>query len=258
MDNLAVKFNFNKRYANREEFDELTKNLNVYGYIYLWENLINGHLYVGQVVKHRLDKREKEHIRMDDLEHSLLEQAIEKYGEYNFERILLDVGYSEEELDEREIYWIAYYDTFKNKKHYNSTKGGNSLGSGENHPNYGKKFPEISAKLSGENNPMWGKKRPDVSGENNPMKRPEVIAKFTGKNNPKFKGYVKVVNKDSGELIYIGEGTRDIERNLLSTKGKKIRQPHISNCLNGKSKSAGGYVYSYCTKEEYENWKQLS
>ena len=51
--------------------------------------------------------------------------------------------------------------------------------SGKNHPNFGKKRPEVSAKLKGELNPFFGKKH---SKETLAVQR----AKKVGKNNPMF------------------------------------------------------------------------
>lgn len=50
-----------------------------------------------------------------------IDNEIEKYGEENFDFIILEYC-SVNTLEEREKYWIAYYDTFNNG--YNKTRGG--------------------------------------------------------------------------------------------------------------------------------------
>ena len=107
-----------------------------YGAIYMWINLHNNHKYIGQAMMHRLNAREHEHATTID-GCTLLNKAIKKYGHFNFLRIVIDVAYSADELDEKEIYWIAKYNTFKGEG-YNCTTGGNGWTmSGVNHPKFG-------------------------------------------------------------------------------------------------------------------------
>lgn len=88
------------------------------GYIYLITNKINGKQYVGQTARD-IWTRFEEHCL--NTHNSAIGNAIVKYGYNNFtlqelESVELD------KLDEREIYWIKYYDTYK--KGYNQTQGG--------------------------------------------------------------------------------------------------------------------------------------
>lgn len=48
--------------------------------------------------------------------------AIQKYGWDNFEHIILEDNIDEDKIDERERYWIKYYDSLNNR--YNLTEGG--------------------------------------------------------------------------------------------------------------------------------------
>ena len=92
-------------------------------YIYKITNKINGHSYIGQTVL-TPEIRWKFHLRDSKKEECLnrpLYRAIQKYGIENF--LLTTVEeVSADQLDEREIYWIEYYDTYKNG--YNATLGG--------------------------------------------------------------------------------------------------------------------------------------
>lgn len=88
--------------------------------IYKITNNINGKMYIGQSVD-IYDRWIKE--KAPSASKYALQKAFDKYGRENFtfeiiERLKL------EELDEREIYWIAYYDTYNNG--YNETLGGNA------------------------------------------------------------------------------------------------------------------------------------
>jgi len=86
--------------------------------IYLVTNLINKHQYVGQSVdiydrwvKHKAPSH-------DD---NAFHRALDKYGIDNFTWEIIEVC-KQCELDEREKYWIEYYNTYENG--YNETRGG--------------------------------------------------------------------------------------------------------------------------------------
>lgn len=88
------------------------------GCIYMYTNKINGMKYVGQTIQ-SLKKRHYSHITGKD---SYIDRALRKYGEDNFKLEVLEDNIGADKLDEREIYWIKYYDSFNNG--YNLTKGG--------------------------------------------------------------------------------------------------------------------------------------
>lgn len=94
------------------------------GYIYLVTNLINGKKYVGKTSS-TPEQRFKNHVNDSFRQYkrcnSALHDAIRKYGSEYFEVKQLekcDINI----LNEREIYWIRYYNTYKDG--YNSTLGG--------------------------------------------------------------------------------------------------------------------------------------
>lgn len=90
------------------------------GTIYLITNKINGKQYIGQTARDMWTRFE-EHCKPSN--QSVIGKAIQKYGYLNFsleeiERVSLDC------LDDREQYWIDYYDTYR--KGYNQTPGGDA------------------------------------------------------------------------------------------------------------------------------------
>ena len=86
--------------------------------IYKITNLKNGKSYIGQSID--IYNRWHEH-KYADNKPSIIHLAIRKYGFDNFLFEIIEKC-SKEELDEKEIYWINYYDTFNNG--YNLTIGG--------------------------------------------------------------------------------------------------------------------------------------
>lgn len=85
--------------------------------IYKITNCVNGKIYIGLTTR-TLELRWKEHCRHNN---QVIDKAIQKYGKDNFSLEILEEC-SDELLDEREKYWIKYYDSFKNG--YNVTAGG--------------------------------------------------------------------------------------------------------------------------------------
>lgn len=95
----------------------------IYGYIYCATNIINNKKYIGQTTR-ELKRRKNEHITQADNGSDLaIHQAIRKYGEGNFEWSIIDQAYNQEELDNKEIYWIDFYNTYY-EDGYNMALGG--------------------------------------------------------------------------------------------------------------------------------------
>lgn len=94
------------------------------GYIYKIINRINNKVYIGQT-KYTIEHRWNQHLRAyrEGRQYSLY-KAIHKYGLENFSIEQLE-EVSVDKLDEREIFWIAKYDSFKNG--YNMTIGGQNV-----------------------------------------------------------------------------------------------------------------------------------
>ena len=96
--------------------------------IYKIENLINHHVYIGQ--SKNIYSRYFNHHKCDCYNQNSsaynyqIYQAIRKYGENNFSIEVVELC-DESLLNEKEIFWIQYYDSFKNG--YNATEGGQYL-----------------------------------------------------------------------------------------------------------------------------------
>ena len=91
------------------------------GYIYKITNNINGKCYIGKTER-TINVRWSEHIRLSRLKLDLpLYRAFLKYGVENFSIEEIEQCDSTV-IDEREIYWIDYFNSYK--KGYNCTAGG--------------------------------------------------------------------------------------------------------------------------------------
>lgn len=89
--------------------------------IYSATNMINNKMYIGQTI-HSLKRRKASHLTSVKQKKTIFQRAINKYGKENFIWEIIDYADCPEELDEKEIYWISYFDTYRYG--YNMTIGG--------------------------------------------------------------------------------------------------------------------------------------
>lgn len=94
-------------------------------YIYKITNKINNKIYIGQVYNKTIQDRFKRHIKEAKFNSkSYIDRAIYKYGKENFICELIDTANTLQELNQKEIYWISYYNSIDHNIGYNLTLGG--------------------------------------------------------------------------------------------------------------------------------------
>lgn len=95
--------------------------------IYRFKNKVNGKVYIGQtstslhnrVVQHMTNSRPNTKAHK-----AYFQKALNKYGIQNFDLDIIEICANKEELDERERYWIAYYNSTNKQFGYNIDSGG--------------------------------------------------------------------------------------------------------------------------------------
>lgn len=104
--------------------------------IYKITNKLNGHSYIG--LSKNIERRFSDHKtkafssnRPDD-KSKVLYQAFRKYGLESFSFEVIEECKAED-LAEREVYWIEFYQTYLNRNHYNETPGGDLPGDKTKH-----------------------------------------------------------------------------------------------------------------------------
>lgn len=98
--------------------------------IYKATNLINNKIYIGQTIN-TLEYRKNQHFREARCEkknNNYFHNAINKYGCENFIFEEIDFANSQEELDEKERFWINHYDSTDKSNGYNLDSGGRGGG----------------------------------------------------------------------------------------------------------------------------------
>lgn len=121
--------------------------------IYSITNKINNKRYIGKTkfLKIRFYDHLR-HLRKNRHVNNHLQRAWKKYQEQNFAFEIIEYIDNEECLNEREIYWIAYFKSHNSDYGYNKTLGGDGGNASE------ETRRKISEKLRGINHPMYGKK----------------------------------------------------------------------------------------------------
>jgi group I intron endonuclease len=82
--------------------------------IYKTTNLLNGKIYIGQ------DRNNNKNYLGSG---KLLKKAIKKYGKDNFKKEILEECQTEEELNDREVFWISQYNSTNRDIGYNISDG---------------------------------------------------------------------------------------------------------------------------------------
>ncbi len=123
--------------------------------IYKITNLINGHAYIGQSknIYIRQNQHHRYEYKNESRQNFKLYQAFKKYGLDNFEIEVIELC-PVEQLNEREIYWISYQDTFKHG--YNMTEGGQNVS------------PNLFSNETKEKRRKTQEKNKSLQGENHP------------------------------------------------------------------------------------------
>ena len=227
-------------------------NKNRKGIIYVHINKINGKAYVGQTTQ-TLSNRWGNGSLYSTCTHFY--HAIQKYGWDNFEHKVLECGLDLDELNQREAYWIEYYDSIENG--YNLRPGGDNHQLTEEHKN---KIRTANAKLSG--HPVICINTGKIYDSVNAAKRDTGAEHIENccmgqlqsagrdeQGNALVWRYLKDYNAD--EKIIIKKQIRKKTPVLCVTTGERyesakqasevtgIDNGSINRCCNGKRKSAG-------------------
>ena len=209
-------------------------NNQVYGYVYMVKNLVNGKIYFG-ITENDFDARYRSDIsKYTHNEH--LKDSIKKYGIENFEiNKEFDVAHSQDDLWDLEDMYICLYNTLDRKYGYNKRR------SGSKHKGCGKLSEEHRQKIS---DSMKGKGQ-TLSEEH----KQKIID--ANKGIPKSKEHRQKIS-DSMKGKHIGDesplakaviclDTLQVFTTITeASKWCKLKKVHgIGSCCKGKQKSAG-------------------
>lgn len=234
-------------------------------YIYKITCLVNGKIYIGQT-KNKT-KRIQEHKRtLGKNEHYSvhMQRAWNKYGKKNFKFEIVEEC-SENNIDNRECYWINFYKSNCPEYGFNQESGGSKH---KQHSEASKqKMSAYALKVKrwqGKNNPNYGgrlwdeERRKYYSKINKAMWTPE-------KRKAKSEAMKKVYNHDNAleavrvKVVKLTLGGEYVGTyNSVTEAGESIKQgsaAHISDCCKGNRRSAGGSIWVYLDDYKKGNYK---
>jgi len=164
-------------------------------YIYIFKNLLNNKVYVGQT--NNPTKRKYEHMKnVQDGHKGILYYSIRKHGEENFLFEVIEEC-NDHESNEREMFWIKHYDSFENG--YNLTTGGDHFSHSQATKNKigsafrGKTLSDDHKQKLREAN--LGKKPPPHSEETLQRMSNSMIGKNTGPKSEEHKRKLSLAHK---------------------------------------------------------------
>lgn len=170
----------------------------MYGYIYKTTNIINKKIYIGQ-------KRAAEFLGVKYLgSGKYLANAIEKYGKNNFIVEKIDEANDKNELNEKEKYWIKFYNSTDNSIGYNIS-------------------------LGGDGGDTWSNLKKDDK-EKRLQKRQDTVFKNFGKGSPN-KGRKWLIGPDGEHIVVEPEDVEYYEK-----LGFKKHSPSLGRIVSSETK----------------------
>jgi group I intron endonuclease len=223
--------------------------------IYKARNIINNKVYIGKT--YNFKKRKREHIYDLKRSSSYFHRAILKYGEENFEWTILENNLSKEDANEKEKFYIKYYNSYvhaENSNGYNLSFGGDGGSHGHRkvilldlNNNFVKEFDTIKDA----DDFVGSRIKCCLKGQNKRVKNYIALYKeeydinkdytYKKKNNSKSKGIIQLDLK--GNFINKFETINEASKNT------KTNRTSIISVANKKYHSANGYLWVY--EKEY-------
>jgi group I intron endonuclease len=184
-------------------------NLKERGFVIIYKitNNINGRIYIGQTIR-SITQRFTAHCTKNG-SRSYIGKAIKAHGRDNFSIEQIDSASTIEELNNKEVYWIAYYNSTDLSIGYNLAYGGDNR----------KMLDSTKQKIA---KAHLGKKKPPMSEES----KKRISQFFKGRkstNKPRKKGYKrKPLSQEAIEKIR----QRNIGKKHTEETKNKIRENH--------------------------------
>lgn len=214
-----------------------------YHYIYKITNKVNQKFYIGR----RSTDKQPDHDLYFGSGGKHFKNAIKKYGKENFTKEIIELCPNFEVLCEREIYYIDYFESYREEIGYNKIRVSEGWGVGELNPSFG----------NSENNPMFGKKGKD--NPNTGLKRtPEHIeiirkthtGKIVSKKTRKLQSIAASKKTGDKNPFFEKSHTEESKQKIRHTQSKRpmLKCPHCD--LESKSDAnMKRYHFDNCKKK---------
>ncbi len=205
------------------------------GYIYKINNDINDKVYIGKTLA-TIEKRWKEHchdMEKRDLENRPLYRAMKKYGYRHFYIEEIEQC-SNDIINERECYWINFYNSYKNG--YNATKGGD-----------GTSYVDVDSIIALWNEGKNIKEIHEITGhDHNTITNHLIDYGVTAEERQKrgrdyLRKAVAMLDKNTEEILQIFPTIKSTAVFLQKPSSDR----HVQEVCKGKRKTAYGYKWRF-------------
>ena len=235
----------------------------MYGYIYKTTNLFNGKIYIGQ---HRNTKFNPEYLGSG----IRLNNVINKYGKENFAVEMLEICESENELNEKEIYWISKLNAMNKNVGYNLMSGGYKT-RGMKHSDTSKQqiSKQLKEHFKTHDNPRKGVHLTDATKEK--LRQANLGKKYSDEVRAKHRGKVawnkgthltdkqkqhlrevnlgKIAHNKRSRIIYQLDFNGNIVNSFPSLRQASINTGFSNICIRrvceGVRKQSHGFIWRY-------------
>lgn len=197
--------------------------------IYKVTNKINGKIYIGQTSKNDPNYLGSGPVIM---------KAVKKYGRDSFIKEIIEFCDSRELLNEREIFWIKFYNSTDRDTGYNISTGGNG-------GNLGDLVNEKISRQSYEHmkgNTLRKGKDPINKGVPMSEEQKDKLRKPKSENHKKNLS-VAAMNRPKKKIICINNGLIYTMKDAANELGLTI--PNIISVLKGRAEKTKGYSFKY-------------
>lgn len=217
--------------------------------IYKYQNSINQKIYIGKAQD--IAQRVRDHrynASNPKRDNCVFHKALRKYGEENFIFEIVEEC-DKSILDEREQYWIAYYNS-QLPNGYNMTSGGDG-GQGELFRKPVMQYSLLGDFIKEYESASEAARQLDVFKSNLTAACRGETSQCGGfqwkyKDDPRE---IKPIAKANGKLVAQYDKNNTFIKIYTSAKEASditgIGVGSIRHCCNGRSKSAGGYIFKY-------------
>lgn len=215
--------------------------MEVYGYIYLVRNKVNGKMYFGKTENDFKKRYSRNIAKYTHNEH--LKNSINTYGIENFEIIeQFDVAYNEDDLWDLEDMYICLYNTLDNRYGYNKRR------SGSKRKGHGKASDETRQKIKHSVEETWQSKTLNEKQQHAKKTSEGTIKAWQNMSQEKKQKFAQKCSETQQKLngkkviclntMQVFSCVAEASRWHQSYGGAKI-SGHICSCCKGKLKSAG-------------------
>ena len=227
--------------------------------IYKIVNKINDKIYIGQA--QNMYKRFSEYRKLRASKRLL--NSIKKYGLSNFKVKILEIVDDINKLNEREQYWMDYYNSYDENIGYNICKiAGTTRGRSRTQEEKTNLSNIMKGKYQKENNPFYGRTHSEETKKLMSLKKignvfsQETMNKFKDRDNSYLNKQVVQINKDTNEIIHIYSSLSEVcakfDIKISSLSAVLNKRPVYKNGKQYERKTLKGFKWEFVQLDEVE------